>query len=331
MGKVDKEAGIISGVSVITCGVEALGHGIYTDTKTLSTVKSCAESAPAGVQVKMDHGSGFRDIVGVLKNFRVELAEGAAAKTDCLRADLHLLKSHPAFNQICEMSQTMPASFGLSIAFRCSAEKIDDMDFVRCTELYSVDLVDAPAANPNGLFSKPVDSNTFSKTMLNELKDIWTKLGDTINALTAKPQAAELDAVKASLVELGGKVSGELTQLAADLATAQASIASLGADKAALETKNTELSAVASGLDAKLTEAVSALKITSQADATPADKITALQTFAALAAQSVGVPADKIPAGSTKLEAKTLTVSEFNKLSHSERSAFFKGGNKITE
>lgn len=147
-GKIDAAAGVIFGASVITQGVEALGHGLYTDPATLLQVKFCADAMPA-VQVKAGHGTGFSGIVGVLKDFRVD-NDGRSCQ---LRADLHLLKSHPAFNQICEMCSTMPESFGLSIAFSGKSETIDGLDFARCQELYSVDLVDHPAANPNGLFA----------------------------------------------------------------------------------------------------------------------------------------------------------------------------------
>jgi len=160
-GKIDKENGVVSGVSVITSGVEAIGHGIYTDPTTLLQVKGQADSMPA-VQVKAGHGTGFSGIVGVLKNFRVD-DDGRSCQ---LRADLHLLKSHPAFSQIIEMAATMPESFGLSISFSGKPETIDALDFARCTELYSVDLVDRPAANPNGLFSanqSPMNVINFSQ------------------------------------------------------------------------------------------------------------------------------------------------------------------------
>ena len=42
----------------------------------------------------------------------------------------------------------------LSIAFKPEFEQIDGARFVRCSEIYSADIVDSPASNPAGLFSK---------------------------------------------------------------------------------------------------------------------------------------------------------------------------------
>jgi hypothetical protein len=147
--RIDLRAGIIFGVSVITEGV-AKGHGVLVDSTTLLQVKACAETFSNGLKVKMNHAGQVGDIVGSLRNFRVE---GRS-----LRADLHLLKntSHRAY--LMEVAESIPASFGLSISFSGSSEEKAGNKYARCTEIYSADLVDAPAANPNGLFSKDTAS-----------------------------------------------------------------------------------------------------------------------------------------------------------------------------
>ena len=146
---VDHAAGMLRGVSVITEG-EAKGHGLQIDAKTLEQVKACAETYSDGLRVKMDHYTGIDAMVGVLKNFAIDGAQ--------LRADMHLLKSHSDFAKIMEMAETMPGAFGLSIAFSGAPEGGDDgtTRFARCTEIYSCDIVDIPAANPTGLFSEPM-------------------------------------------------------------------------------------------------------------------------------------------------------------------------------
>ena len=85
--KVDRETGVISGVSVISVG-EAKGHGMFVDGTTLEQVKLSAEQHEDGVKVKTDHWSGFNGIVGVIKNFSID--------GDKLRGDLHLLENHEA-------------------------------------------------------------------------------------------------------------------------------------------------------------------------------------------------------------------------------------------
>ena len=142
--RIDRESGVIFGVSVITTGL-AKTHDKVVDAKTLRTVKDSAESYPGGLKVKMGHGTDAKDIVGVLQNFRIDGSQ--------LRADLHLLKSSQWFSQIAEMAETIPDLFGLSISFSCEIEEVDGLKCARCVEIYSADIVDTPAANANGLFS----------------------------------------------------------------------------------------------------------------------------------------------------------------------------------
>lgn len=163
--QVDREAGVLRGVSVITEGV-AKGHGMIVDSVTLEQVKACAETYVDGLRVKMDHYTGIDAMVGVLRDFVIDGIQ--------LRADLHLIKSHEDFKKILEMAETIPGSFGLSISFSGECEEVeipsDDSEeaepnsgelpssstartqAARCMEIYSCDIVDQPAANPTGLF-----------------------------------------------------------------------------------------------------------------------------------------------------------------------------------
>lgn len=142
-GTVDAHLGIITNVSVATVG-EARGHGVRIDPTTLQQIQAAAENSES-VQVKVDHWSGFDGIVGNLRQFRID--------GNHLRADLHLLENHPARDRILEMAEKMPGNFGLSIAYMGDSEEKDGVAFARITELLAVDLVDAPAANPDGLFA----------------------------------------------------------------------------------------------------------------------------------------------------------------------------------
>jgi predicted trehalose synthase len=55
-----------------------------------------------------------------------------------------------------EIAERIPDTFGLSIAFSGPSEKSSDKltTLQRCSEIYSVDLVSEPAANPNGFFAR---------------------------------------------------------------------------------------------------------------------------------------------------------------------------------
>jgi hypothetical protein len=140
---IDRAAGIVRGVSVITIG-DAKGHGLQVDETTLAQVQGCAQSYQGGLKVKMEHRGGAGDIVGFLTNFRREGTQ--------LLADLNLLKSSPHREYILELAETIPDTFGLSISFSGPVEDKDGVRFARCVEIYSADLVAEPAANPSGLF-----------------------------------------------------------------------------------------------------------------------------------------------------------------------------------
>ena len=146
-GAIDAEAGVIRGVSLITKG-PALGHGVMIDEKTLEQVKKAAEQYAGGLKVKLDHSGGAGDIVGYIDALRID--------GDKLLGDLHLLQSSPHRSYILEIAQRIPDTFGLSIAFSGPSEKSADglKTLQRCSEIYSVDLVSEPAANPSGFFAR---------------------------------------------------------------------------------------------------------------------------------------------------------------------------------
>lgn len=170
---VDKEAGVIRGVSIITSGVTAKGHNLEVDDTTLEQMLSCATTKKK-VAVKWNHKTGADAVAGYLKNFRVE--------GNKLKADWHLLKKHERFGHALELAEEMPEQVGLSASFMGQSEladgtKVFDPDekmktqftmkdgkrvplpkgtkiYARCKDLASVDLVASPAANPSGLFEE---------------------------------------------------------------------------------------------------------------------------------------------------------------------------------
>jgi len=135
---------VIEGVSIISIG-EAKGHGLYVDETTLMQVKECAESYKGGVKVNLDHGAGIKDIVGFVNNFRIVGKQ--------LLGDLNLLETSPMRDYVLEISSKLPDTFGISIAFSGPIREVEGLAFASCTELYSADLVQTPAANATGLFS----------------------------------------------------------------------------------------------------------------------------------------------------------------------------------
>jgi len=163
---------IIEGVSIISVG-EAKGHGLFVDDITLREVKACAESYAGGVKVNLDHGAGIKDIVGFCDNFRI-IGEK-------LVADLNLLETAEKRAYVLEIASRMPDTFGISIAFSGPVREREGRSFASCTELYSADLVQTPAANPTGLFSFTAKSVDTSAKQMDEDKNKMEDGEDTVS------------------------------------------------------------------------------------------------------------------------------------------------------
>ncbi|MGB6086231.1 hypothetical protein, partial [Parvibaculum sp.] len=108
---------------------------------------ACAAKGDEGVKLVINHDSGFSEIVGVVKDFRIE--------GDHLRGDAYLLDSHPQRAHILEVATKMPKNFGLSVETFGENEKIPNTkrQLYRCAEIDAIALVPSPAANANGLLS----------------------------------------------------------------------------------------------------------------------------------------------------------------------------------
>lgn len=243
-GTIDAQAATITGVSVITVG-EARGHGMQVDEKTLQQVKEAAETYSGGLKVKTDHYTGFNEIVGTLKNFTID--------GDQLRADLYLLKNHDATPRILEMAELMPDTFGLSISFSGQHEEQGETVFARCSEIYSADLVDAPAANPTGLFSVKVDSKKsvmdekqFAEALAVALAPINEKMSafeafmsdasEKLATIVVEPSESEDDSSEAMpSTEEDAKIVKDMSaKLAAEVSELKALVANFGAKPVAV-------------------------------------------------------------------------------------------------
>jgi len=211
--QVDHEDMIIKSVSLMTEGV-AEGHNLLIDKTTLEQLKARCEELDNGVKVKINHFSGFEGIVGTLHNFRI--------KGKKLLGDLHLLKNHSATALVLEMAENMPDTFGLSASFSGVDEELGGLLFARVDEIYSIDLVDRPAANPTGLFEAPdfnkpahsIKSTTPATNMseqnqgptTKELSEQIDKLANSVSALIAaqpKPERQITDDTNLSEVSVG--------------------------------------------------------------------------------------------------------------------------------
>ena len=77
-------------------------------------------------------------------------------KAKKVRGDWYLLKSHTETPRTLEKAERMPETFGLSVAFKGKGAGIKGgKKAARCERLLACDCVTQPAANPDGLFSRP--------------------------------------------------------------------------------------------------------------------------------------------------------------------------------
>lgn len=173
---VDRDQHIIYGVSAAQA-VEALGHDMVLDGKTIGQLVEHGNAARNGVKSRFTHpglsSTGLGKYLGRLRNFRQE--------GDKALADLHLADS--AFKTpegdlgtyVMDMAEHDPDMFGMSVVIQgrrvwtlADGTEMDVEDFkegrrpenattekpvVRVKQLMAVDAVDEPAANRDGLFA----------------------------------------------------------------------------------------------------------------------------------------------------------------------------------
>ncbi len=179
-------AGVVPGIAVITRG-EALGHDAWVDSDFIAEVNDYMKQSSQGVKSRYTHpdisGDGLAKGLG-----RVTWSE--SGNPDIVRGDLHLWKSSRSTPEgdlglhVLERATEDPASFGASISFTRDVKaevefllahggkkdkygnidltnfrspdpmNVNNYPHVRLEKLRAVDIVDDPAANPDGLFAR---------------------------------------------------------------------------------------------------------------------------------------------------------------------------------
>lgn len=195
------------GISVITAG-PALGHGMVIDADTLSQVVERGNEA-GQVKVLSDHSSSISNIIGYLENFSLDGGR--------VRADLTLFQSHDGFSYFSELISTLPGQIGFSISFSgIPREAADGTMLADVQNLFSVDLVLSPAANPTGIFHARVDSN--QKAMNKNVPAQEAKLEALAEAAPVAPTAPveEVKAAEPTLADINAKLDAIMAMLTAD-------------------------------------------------------------------------------------------------------------------
>lgn len=170
-------SGLIRGVAVLTRG-EAKGHQMWVDYVLLEQVTEAINTAKEGTKSRFTHpslsGDGLGKALGRVRD--------ASLDGDIVRGDLHIFStahetpSGDLAEYVMNLADEDPEAFGLSIAFdpdiaaedlfvaknenKDGAYRSPDPDnkenyiHARLAELEAADVVDSPAANPNGLFHR---------------------------------------------------------------------------------------------------------------------------------------------------------------------------------
>ena len=171
-GQIDAEKGVLRDVSLMTEG-EALGHGVWCDTKTLQSVFALAQKSP--VKAYLTHGDFFQpdrlgDEVGLFSGLYIEGNQLKAKQFSFFKSFKD--GENKKYNALMELASADASMFGVSLSFsgklawvledgsdvatdgddEMPMNAVRDMPSVRVTRVYSADFVSDPAANPNGLF-----------------------------------------------------------------------------------------------------------------------------------------------------------------------------------
>lgn len=196
-------------VSVITAG-PALGHGMVVDADTLDQVVQ-AGNAAGQVKVLSDHSSSISNIIGYLEGFALDGGR--------VRADLVLFESHDGFSYFSEIISTLPTQIGFSISFAgIPREAKDGTVLANVSQLWSVDLVLNPAANPTGVFRAQVDSvqSLMTDTKVEQAPEIVTAPAPAaLETKLAEPTITDLLAVVNQILAIVSvDASGDATEVA---------------------------------------------------------------------------------------------------------------------
>jgi hypothetical protein len=176
---------------------------MVVDADTLDQVVQ-AGNAAGQVKVLSDHSSSISNIIGYLEGFALDGGR--------VRADLVLFESHDGFSYFSEIISTLPTQIGFSISFAgIPREAQDGTVLANVTNLYSVDLVLNPAANPTGVFRAQVDSvqSLMTDTKVEQAPEIVT---------APAPAALETKLAEPTIGDVLAVVNQILSKLTADSA-----------------------------------------------------------------------------------------------------------------
>lgn len=244
----------VPGVSMMTIG-QAKGHSVWheatesylpewVDARTLQTIADAAFAAGGKVRSKDGHYGGLGDSLGIIGNIRVD--------ADKARGDLTLLNTYEEFEHLCNLIATAPETFGMSLDCCREHEIIDGKAFIRITEIFTCDLVDAPAANKSLFDSKQTPKPMAEPTTPAPAAPAASTPAPAAPAATPDIATIIAEALKPLVTQIGEiqtKVN-ELSTAVAASTPAPAAPAATPADPAAMSAIRDEFAALKTKVDA---------------------------------------------------------------------------------
>jgi len=197
--RVDRENRVIYGVSAAQA-VEALGHGLMLDGKTLEQIVALGNAAKNGIKSRYTHpglsSDGMGKHLGRMKNFRVE---GDKAVGDVyLSSAASKSPDGDLAGYVMDLAEEDSAALGMSVSIGANlvwtldngsevfadderpANALTELPVARAVELYAVDVVDEPAANRDGMFSSALwGTNVLAQDMFGEFDSLLKQVGMT--------------------------------------------------------------------------------------------------------------------------------------------------------
>lgn len=180
-----EQTGVITNFAVIS-RTEALGHGYWIDEEMLRQTADAINFAEKGAKVRFTHpdmsGDGLGSMLG--RATMAYVSDGVVYANLIFSKSAHSTPDGNLAEYVMQLAEEDPDAFGASIAFAIDLEATQefavqngahldaggwlDLDsfespdelntknlpHVRLAELHAVDIVDSPAANPQGLFHK---------------------------------------------------------------------------------------------------------------------------------------------------------------------------------
>jgi hypothetical protein len=146
--------GVVRGVSIITRG-EALGHQMWVDAAFLQATADSINARSEGLKARFTHpgmsSDGLGSYLGKVDSARVD-GNKVVADLNFAEASTKTPDGNLA-DYVMTLAETSPEDFGVSIVFDVNDNK-NNYPHARMSSLRAADVVDSPAANPDGLFRR---------------------------------------------------------------------------------------------------------------------------------------------------------------------------------